>query len=194
MDKCHRRQKCDDCDGQTKCAQTDKAVSAETAGEEAKEAVAPEKTALERCEEEKEQFKDQWLRALADLENFRKRAEKEREDALKYSISKFAKECLTVLDTLQKALCLPAETSTATVLEGLRLAEKEFLSTFSRYGVQCITVSVGDPFDPTRHQAMFETETTTVQAGCVTEVLQMGYTLQERLLRPALVGVAKQAS
>ncbi|MDR2417014.1 MAG: nucleotide exchange factor GrpE [Holosporales bacterium] len=172
----------------------DKSVSAEPSQESvALEVEEVEKTNPESCEKEEPDFKDQWLRALADLENFRKRAEKEREDALKYSISKFARDCLTVLDALQKALHASEETSASIILEGVRLAEKEFISTLGRHGVQSISVKIGDPFDPTYHQAMLENEATEVPAGGITEILQTGYTLQERLLRPVLVGVAKDS-
>jgi molecular chaperone GrpE len=189
MGSCHHEQKCSDCDAEVE--QTCKEKSAWPSQESS--SLEEEKTDPGHCEKKEPDFKDQWLRALADLENFRKRAEKEREDTSKYSISRFARDCLTVLDALQKALCTSEETSASVVLEGVRLAEKEFVSTLGRHGVQNIPVRVGDPFDPTYHQAMFESETEEVPAGCVAEILQTGYSLQERLLRPGLVGVAKSS-
>jgi molecular chaperone GrpE len=191
MNKCYHEQKCGNCNPEIKSAQADKKEVTDPPQESA--ASEGEKTNPKCCEKEEPDFKDQWLRALADLENFRKRAEKEREDALKYSISRFARDCLTVLDALQKALHTSEETSASVVLEGVRLAEKEFVSTLGRHSVQNIPVKIGDPFDPTYHQAMFESETTEIPAGCITEILQTGYVLQERLLRPVLVGVAKNS-
>jgi molecular chaperone GrpE len=153
-----------------------------------------EKDPLAQCEEEKALLKDQLLRTLAELENLRKRAAREREETLKYSVTKFAKDSLAVLDALQKALTVSEETPVATILAGLRMAEKEFLATLQRHGVQTLSVQKGDLFDPTHHQAMFETEETDVPPGHIVDILQIGYCLQDRLLRPALVGVAKKAS
>jgi molecular chaperone GrpE len=150
-----------------------------------------EKTDQEQWEEERTKLKDQLLRNLADLENFRKRAEREREEALKYGVTKFAKDFLTVLDAFQKALHVSDEAPSSVILEGLRIAEKEFSSTLNRHGVKSIPIQKGDTFDPAYHQAMLEIETTDYPAGCIVEILQTGYTLQERLLRPALVGVSK---
>ncbi|MDR1267514.1 MAG: nucleotide exchange factor GrpE [Holosporales bacterium] len=154
----------------------------------------PEKTELEQCAEEKAQLKDQLLRTLAELENLRKRVEREREETLKYSVTKFSKDFLTVLDAFQKALSASEATSVETLLEGLRMAEKEFLSTLTRHGVQAVAAQKGDAFDPAYHQAMFEVETADTPAGTIVEVLQTGYCLHDRLLRPALVGVAKKTS
>ncbi|MDR2412365.1 MAG: nucleotide exchange factor GrpE [Holosporales bacterium] len=153
-----------------------------------------EKDPLAQCEEEKVLLKDQLLRTLAELENLRKRAARELEETLKYSVTKFAKDFLAVLDALQKALTVSEETPVTTILAGLRMAEKEFLTTLQRHGVQALSVQKGDLFDPTHHQAMFEVEEADVPPGHIVGVLQVGYCLQDRLLRPALVSVAKKAS
>jgi molecular chaperone GrpE len=139
--------------------------------------------------------KDRLLRALAETENVRRRFQREREDAQKYAISGFAKDLLTVVDNLRRALdAIPeAEVSdprTRSLLDGVAATERELLAAFERHGLTRIDPK-GERFDHNFHQAIFEAERPGAPAGTVIEVLQPGYVLHDRLLRPAMVGVAK---
>ncbi len=142
-------------------------------------------------------LKDQLLRTLAELDNYRKRAEREREDTAKFAISGFARELLTVVDNLRRAIeSVPEdhaepEKLLKSLLEGVEITENELLSVFKKHHVERID-PLGHPFDHHFHQAMFEVEETDQAAGTVVHVLQPGYKIHGRLLRPALVGVAKK--
>jgi molecular chaperone GrpE len=138
---------------------------------------------------------DRLLRALAETENTRRRAQRERIDAEKYSIGRFAEGLLSVADNLRRALdSLPEEEAkddrTRSLLAGVAATERELLAAFERHGLTRIDPK-GERFDHNFHQAVFEVENSGQPAGTVVEVLQPGYVLQERLLRPAMVGVAK---
>jgi molecular chaperone GrpE len=140
--------------------------------------------------------KDRLLRALAETENVRRRSQREREDASKYAVAGFAKELLSVADNLRRALdSLPAEEAkdprTVSLLEGVEATERELLGVFERNGVRRIDPD-GERFDHNFHQAIFEAERPGRPAGTIIEVLQPGYVLHDRLLRPAMVGVAKE--
>jgi len=140
--------------------------------------------------------KDRLLRALAETENVRRRGQREREDAAKYAVAGFAKELLSVADNLRRALdSLPTEEArdqrTKSLLEGVEATERELLAVFERNGVRRIDPE-GEPFDHNFHQAIFEAERPGKCAGTIIEVLQPGYVLHDRLLRPAMVGVAKE--
>ena len=139
--------------------------------------------------------KDRLLRALAETENVRRRFQREREDAQKYAISGFAKDLLTVVDNLRRALdAMPeaevTEPRTRSLLDGVAATERELLAAFERSGLTRIDPK-GERFDHNFHQAIFEAERPGAPAGTVIEVLQPGYLLHDRLLRPAMVGVAK---
>jgi molecular chaperone GrpE len=139
--------------------------------------------------------KDRMLRALAETENTRRRAQREREDSQKYAITGFAKDLLSAVDNLRRALeSVPeAEVKDAKLrglLDGVAATERELLSALERHGVKRIDPK-GEKFDHNFHQAIFEAENTGQPAGTVVEVLQPGYVLHDRLLRPAMVGVAK---
>jgi molecular chaperone GrpE len=139
--------------------------------------------------------KDRLLRALAETENVRRRAQREREDASKYAVSGFAKDLLSAADNLRRALeSLPEaevkDERTRSLLAGVAATERELLSVFERYGIRRIDPK-GEPFDHNFHQAIFEAERADQPSGTVVEVLQPGYVLHDRLLRPAMVGVAK---
>jgi molecular chaperone GrpE len=141
--------------------------------------------------------KDRLLRALAETENVRRRAQREREDASKYAVAGFAKELLSVADNLRRALdSLPEaeakDERTRSLLAGVEATERELLNIFERHGIRRIDPS-GERFDHNFHQAIFEAERPGKPAGVVIEVLQPGYVLHDRLLRPAMVGVAKEA-
>ena len=139
--------------------------------------------------------KDRLLRALAETENVRRRAQREREDASKYAVTGFAKDLLSAADNLRRALESLPETEvkderTRSLLAGVAATERELLSVFERYGIRRID-PMGEPFDHNFHQAIFEAERADQPSGTVVEVLQPGYVLHDRLLRPAMVGVAK---
>ena len=136
------------------------------------------------------------LRALAETENIRRRAQREREDATKYAIAGFAKDLLSAADNLRRALdSLPeaeiADERTRSLLAGVAATERELLSVFERHGLRRVDPK-GERFDHNYHQAIFEAEHDDEPSGTVVEVLQPGYVLHDRLLRPAMVGVAKQ--
>jgi molecular chaperone GrpE len=143
-------------------------------------------------------LKDQVLRALADGENVRRRAEREKEDAGKFAVSSFAKDVLSVADNLRRALESMAGAqpdashgeAVATLLAGVEATERELLGAMERRGIRRL-FPMGERFDPNFHQAMFEIPSVTETPGTILQVLQPGYVLHERLLRPALVGVAK---
>ena len=159
------------------------------------EAEIPPATRLGQLETELAESKDRLLRALAETENTRRRAQREREDALKYAITGFAKDLLSAADNLRRALdSLPESEArderTRSLLAGVAATERELLSVFERHGIRRIDPRA-EAFDHNFHQAIFEVERADQPAGTIVEVLQPGYVLHERLLRPAMVGVAK---
>lgn len=138
--------------------------------------------------------KDRLLRALAETENVRRRTQREREDALRYAAANFAKDLLSVADNLRRALESAPEAGderTHNLLTGVAATERELLAAFERHGIKRLDPRPGDRFDHNLHEAMFEVENTGQPAGAVVQVLQPGYILHDRLLRPAMVGVAK---
>ena len=163
----------------------------------ATEAVEPSaETRVAVLEAELAEQKDQLLRALAETENIRRRAQREREEVSKYAVAGFAKELLSVADNLRRALdSLPESEArderTRGLLAGVAATERELLSVFERHGIRRIDPD-GERFDHNLHQAIFEAERPGKPGGMVIEVLQPGYVLHDRLLRPAMVGVAKE--
>jgi molecular chaperone GrpE len=140
--------------------------------------------------------KDKLLRALADTENVRRRGEREREQERRFAATNFGKDMLNVADNLRRALDSAPEAQaqddfTRTLLSGVAATERELLSAFERHGIRRIAPEPGEKFDHNIHQAMFEVEHTGKPAGSIVQVLQNGYLMHDRLLRPALVGVAK---
>jgi len=147
--------------------------------------------------EEAADLKDRLLRNMADMENLRKRAEREKAEATLYAATSFARDLLSVADSLDRALqTIPEEgrdtldEATRNLLAGIEVTHKEFLNVFSRHGIARIE-PMGAKFDPHFHQAMFEVPDDSSPPGTVVQVMQAGYTIGERCLRPALVGVAK---
>jgi molecular chaperone GrpE len=139
--------------------------------------------------------KDRLLRALAEAENIRRRAERERADVQKYAVAGFAKDLLEPADNLRRALdsVKPEDArddKTRLLLEGVAATERELLAMFERHGLKRLDPK-GERFDHNLHQAIFEAEKSGQPAGTIVEVLQPGYVLHDRLLRPAMVGVAK---
>lgn len=147
--------------------------------------------------EENQDLKNRLLLLAADMENLRRRTEREKQDSAKYAISNFARDVLTVGDSLTRALqAIPAdarETADETLkslLDGVEMTEREMINVLSRHGVK-IDEPKGAKFDPNLHQAIFEVEDPELPAGTVTEVVQSGYVIGDRVLRPAMVGVSK---
>ena len=150
---------------------------------------------LPRLEAELAETKDRLLRSLAETENVRRRAERDRSDAAKYGVTQFARDLLDVADNLRRALESVPENQvrddvTRNLLAGVAATERALLSAFERHGIRRLDPK-GERFDHNFHQAIFEAESTGKPAGTVVEVLQPGYVLHDRLLRPAMVGVAK---
>ena len=141
--------------------------------------------------------KDRLLRALAETENLRRRSMRDLQEAHKYAITNFARELLEVADNLSRALdAVPARARdeiefVRNLADGIAMTEKALLTSFERHQIAKVTPEIGEKFDHNRHQAMFEVESTEQPPGTVAQVLQPGYTIAERLLRPALVAVAK---
>jgi molecular chaperone GrpE len=142
-------------------------------------------------------LQDQLLRALAETENVRRRAQREVEDTAKYAMSKFAKDIVAIPDNLRRALdAIPAEAVAANeaikaLHEGVSLTEREFLSILERHAIKRLA-PVGERFDHNLHQVLFEIDDPTKEPGTVAQVVQPGYTIAGRLLRPAMVGVVKK--
>ena len=158
--------------------------------------VTPEEI-IEKLNQEVQDLKDQRLRAAAELENFRKRAEKDQSDALKYGISNFAKEIINIKDNVERAQSSISEEVRAieavkSVVEGLDLIAQSAVTTFEKIGIKKIE-SINKKFDHNLHQAMMEVEKDDVEAGTIVQELIPGYTLHDRLLRPAMVGVSKKS-
>ena len=158
--------------------------------------ISPENL-IEKLNEEITSLKDQRLRAIAELENFRKRAEKDQSDALKYGISNFAKEIINIRDNIERAqssISDEAKNNEAikSVIEGIDLIAQSVVSTFEKIGIKKIE-SLNEKFDHNLHQAMMEIENEELEPGTIVQELIPGYTLHDRLLRPAMVGVSKKS-
>lgn len=154
-------------------------------------------TRLATVEAELADTKDRLLRALAETENVRRRLQRERDDAQKYAVGVFAKDLLSTADDLRRALDAMPEAELADprakgLRDGVAATERELLAAFERHGLKRIDPK-GEPFDHNFHQAIFEAERPDLPAGTVVEVLQPGYVLHDRLLRPAMVAVAKSS-
>ncbi len=141
---------------------------------------------------ERDGLKDKWMRAMADAENARKRADKQRREAELYGGSKLARDLLPVYDNMKRALEAAGEKSeeTSALIEGIELTMRELLNTFKKHGIEPIVPEVGDKFDPNVHEAMFEAPVPGTKAGDIIQVSAEGFWLSDRLLRPAQVGVS----
>ena len=140
-------------------------------------------------------LKDQRLRAIAELENFRKRAEKDQSDALKYGVTNFAKEIINIKDNIERAQSsisdeVKTNDAVKSVVEGLDLIAQATVSTFEKIGIKKVE-SINQKFDHNLHQAMMEIEKDEMEPGIIVQEILPGYTLHDRLLRPAMVGVSK---
>lgn len=161
------------------------------------EAAAAELAAmLAKAEAELADTKDKLLRTLAESENQRRRAQREREDAQKYAAANFARDMIDASDNLRRAL---ASVEGATIqddrakalIDGVAATERSLLAAFERHGIRRIEPKIGDRFDPNLHEAMFEVPNTGQPSGTIVQLVQSGYQMHDRLLRAAMVGVAK---
>ena len=177
----------DEAGGAGAASAADTAGGADTAGDDA----------VTRLQAENAELKDRTLRTLAEMENLRRRTEREVKDASQYTIAGFARDMLTVGDNLRRAIEAlgpaareSADASLRTLLDGVEMTEREMLKTLEKHGVRRLSPQ-GERFDPNLHQAMFEAPDPSVPSGTVVQVVQDGYVIGDRVLRPALVGVAK---
>src|SRR6266403_5894855 len=157
----------------------------------------PEEGSAEALAKEVAELRDKMLRTLAEMENLRKRTTREVADARVYGISGFARDILDIADNLQRALdAVPAEAKAAAdpglkaLIEGVELTERSLHNALEKNGVRKFDPA-GEKFDPNVHQAMYEIPDPSVPAGTIAQVIQSGYMIGARILRPALVGVAK---
>lgn len=180
------------------------APTADSAGQVGGEQAGADQTAvndeafevLAKLQAENTELKDRLLRTLAEVENVRRRGERELNDARQYAIAKFAGDMLGVADNMERALAsVPTEAresdeAVKALMQGVELTEKEMLRSLEKHGVKKLDPK-GERFDPNFHQAMFEVPDPSVPNGTVAQVVQVGYSIGTRVLRPAMVGVAR---
>ncbi|MDO6727084.1 MAG: nucleotide exchange factor GrpE [Cognatishimia sp.] len=148
---------------------------------------------LDELKAERDEYKERWMRALAEAENSRKRGDKARRDAEMYGGSRLARDMLPVYDNMKRAMeAITDEQKQAApaVIEGIELTMRELLNVFKKHGLEVIVPEVGDKFDPNQHEAMFEAPVPGTKAGEIIQVSTEGFMLHDRLLRPAQVGVS----
>jgi len=165
-----------------------------SAGDSPEGELTPEQALLARLEEEAAAARDAALRAAADAQNVKRRAEQDVEKARKFALEQFARELLPVVDNLERALDATAGQDAAVkpIAEGVELTLKSFLDALKKFNIATVDPQ-GEPFDPNLHQAMSMVENAAVEPNSVIAVMQKGYTLNGRLLRPAMVMVSKAA-
>ncbi|HXY57450.1 MAG TPA: nucleotide exchange factor GrpE [Methylocystis sp.] len=163
----------------------------------AETAPAPQAAELAALRADNAEMKDRLLRALAEMENLRRRTEREVADARAYGMANFAREALALADNLRRALeAFPAaareaaEPHVLALLEGVELTERDFVSRLARFGVKKME-ALGARFDPNQHEALFEIPDESQPAGTIAQVVEPGYAIGERVLRPAKVGVTR---
>ncbi len=152
-----------------------------------------EDDALALVTAERDEYRDRFMRALAEAENARKRAERDRREAETYGASRLARDLLPVYDNLNRALgAIPEESraASAALIEGVELTLRELTGVMERHGLRAVSPAIGDTFDPQLHQAMFEAPVPGTTAGQIIQVMIEGFMLHDRLLRPAQVGVS----
>ena len=173
------------------------AAQGETPETEIPEVETPEVDPVEALRAENAELKDRVLRTHAEMENLRKRTERDVADTRSYAIAGFARDMLSATDALSRGLLvIPQETretaegTLKSLIEGLELAEREMQRLLAKHGVKPIEAE-GQKFDPHKHQAMFEVPDPSKPEGTVVQVVQAGFAIGDRILRPAMVGVAK---
>ena len=162
-------------------------------GEEFEDILAESVDELEALRAERDELRDRLMRAFAEAENARKRAERDRREAEQYGGSKLARDMLPVYDAMRRALdTVPEElrAQAKALIDGVELTQRELLNVFARHGIVAVAPKVGDKFDPQIHEAMFEAPVPGTVAGDIIQVMDDGFLLHERLLRPAKVGVS----
>jgi molecular chaperone GrpE len=160
---------------------------------EAEVEISDEEAELDTVRSERDMFRDKYLRALADAENVRKRAERDRREAENYGGAKLARDLLPVYDNLKRALESATEeqrAESAALIEGIKLTLRELVTVFGKHGVRLVSPQVGDPFDPQVHEAMFEAPLPGTKSGEIIQVSAEGFMQHDRILRPAQVGVS----
>ncbi|WP_425429551.1 nucleotide exchange factor GrpE [Celeribacter neptunius] len=148
---------------------------------------------LDQLRAERDEFRDRFMRAVADAENSRKRADRDRREAENYGGSKLARDMLPVFDNMRRAIEAIAEDqreAQAALIEGIELTMRELLSVFNKHGIVIISPEMGEKFDPQIHEAMFEAPVPGTKAGDIIQVMNVGFMIHDRLLRPAQVGVS----
>ncbi|WP_305044984.1 nucleotide exchange factor GrpE [Geoalkalibacter sp.] len=173
-------------------AEQDQVAVEETAPAACGDELADLGRALDECREEARRNHDLYLRAAADLDNFRKRAQREREDLAKFANERILREVLPVIDNLERALEHARQEAgdVRTLREGVEMTLGQFVKVLEKFGVTPVS-SLGEVFDPARHEAMGQIESAEQPPNTVAQELQKGYLLHERLLRPALVMVTR---
>ncbi|MGA0539821.1 nucleotide exchange factor GrpE [Neotabrizicola sp. VNH66] len=148
---------------------------------------------LEALKAERDEYRDKFMRALADAENARKRADRDRREAEMYGSTRLARDLLPVYDNLSRALAAIPDDSraaSAALIEGVELTLRELTKVMDKHGVKAISPAIGDMFNPQEHEAMFEAPVPGTKAGQIIQVMTQGFLLHDRLLRPAQVGVS----
>ncbi|TMV76078.1 nucleotide exchange factor GrpE [Thioclava sp. BHET1] len=152
---------------------------------------------LARLTVERDELRDRLMRTLADMENARKRSDRDRREAEQYGGSKLARDMLPVYDSLSRALSHATDAQkevAGPLLEGVTLTLRELQNVFAKHGIVVIEPKAGDAFDPKEHQAMFEAPVPGTKQGAIIEVMAVGFMLHDRLLRPAQVGVSSNVA
>ncbi|MEO1611069.1 MAG: nucleotide exchange factor GrpE [Pseudomonadota bacterium] len=185
-------------DAEAEADAIEEALNAAIEGDVEEEAPAldPKDAEIIALTAERDELKDKLMRALAEAENTRRRAERDRKDAEAYGGTKLARDMLSVHDNMERALGSADEAmkeAAASLIEGVELTQKDLLNAFAKHKIEKVAPEKGDKFDPNLHQAMFEAPIPDAEPGTVIEVMQAGFSISGRLLRPALVGVAKSA-
>ncbi len=179
-------------------AETAEAMNGASAPDDAAQGAEPDPfKVLEALQAENAEMKDRVLRTLAEMENLRRRTEREVGDAKSYGVTSFARDMLTFADNLRRAVeAVPlevrddADPRVKSFIEGIELTERDFLSRLNRFGVKKLE-PLGKRFDPNMHEALFEVPDESVPAGTVMQIVETGYAIGDRVLRPAKVGVSR---
>ncbi|MFT6168893.1 MAG: molecular chaperone GrpE [Celeribacter sp.] len=148
---------------------------------------------IEQLRAERDDMRDRFMRAMADAENSRKRSDRDRREAENYGGSKLARDMLPVFDNLKRAVDTITDEqreAQAALIEGIELTMRELLNVFKKHGIDALAPEVGDKFDPNIHEAMFEASVPGTKAGDIIQVMNVGFMIHDRLLRPAQVGVS----
>jgi molecular chaperone GrpE len=173
---------------------TEQEPEASSESPEAKEIPTVLQSELTAKNEELQNLNDKHLRLAAEFENYKRRAQRDQSDTVRYANEKLLKDLLPTVDNLERAIqCSREQANSEGLLEGVELTYKQFLDTLEKLGVKQVAKSIGEPFDPAKHQAVGQVESSTVAENCVVDEYQKGYFLQDRILRPAMVTVAQVA-